>query len=255
VIGADGAGSVVRQGMEKQVSGFTVTRKTLPNYRTMIALDRLSDQLDETYLHALATRPFCVAGAIAGDEESESPRWFCAIGTRRPLSFATAGEARAYLRRNCPRVLDLTSEGAAPTSRALIEARYHLVEADVDDQQRSSWDAQHLRPTSEGKAMAMLSTTGEQIVQATTQLPAAEQREVLNQILAANKDLRPAADAYNTRIWMLLLGGLFAVALVAIICTVVLEARDSANDTTALIAITSAVIAGVIGLFSNPPTR
>ena len=112
VIGADGAGSVVRQAMQKRVPGFTVTQKTLPNYLTMIALDRLTDQLDETYLHALATRPFCIAGAIAGDEESENPRWFCAIGTRRPLSFATTNEARSYLRRNCPRVLDLTSDAA-----------------------------------------------------------------------------------------------------------------------------------------------
>ncbi len=110
VVGADGAGSVVRQAMQEQVPGFSVTRKSLPNYLTMIALDRLSDQLDETHLQALATRPFCVAGAIPGDEESDSPRWFCGIGTRRPLSFASAAEARAYLRRHCPRVLDLASE-------------------------------------------------------------------------------------------------------------------------------------------------
>lgn len=102
--------------------------------------------------------------------------------------------------------------------------------------------------------MATLSTTGEQVVEATQQLPPAEQKEVVNQILTANRDLWPANDADKTRIWQLLLGGLFAVALVAIICTVVLEARDSENDTTALIAVTSAVIAGVIGLFSNPPT-
>jgi hypothetical protein len=103
--------------------------------------------------------------------------------------------------------------------------------------------------------MALLSTTGEQIVQATAQLPLAEQKEVINQILTANKDLWPVNEAEKTRIWMLLLGGLFAVALVAIICTVILETRSSTNDTTALIAITSAVVAGVIGLFSNPPTR
>src|SRR3712207_2148281 len=95
--------------MQRHVPGFTVARKSLPNYLTMIALDRLVDQLDETYLQALATRPFCVAGAIPGDEESDSPRWFCGIGTRRPLSFAAAAEARAYLRRHCPRVLDLAS--------------------------------------------------------------------------------------------------------------------------------------------------
>ena len=112
VVGADGAGSVVRQAMQQQLPGFSVSRKSLPNYLTMIALDRLSDQLDETYLQALATRPFCVAGAIPGDEESDGPRWFCGIGTRRPLSFASAADARTYLRHRCPRVLDLASEGS-----------------------------------------------------------------------------------------------------------------------------------------------
>ncbi|MGY1636909.1 FAD-dependent oxidoreductase [Geodermatophilus sp. SYSU D00742] len=112
VVGADGAGSVVRQAMQRQVPGFTVAKKSLPNHVTMIALDRLSDQLDETRLQALATRPFCVAGAIPGDEESDGPRWFCAIGTRRPLSFSSVGAARAYLRQHCPRVLDLASDAA-----------------------------------------------------------------------------------------------------------------------------------------------
>jgi kynurenine 3-monooxygenase len=110
VVGADGAGSSVRAAMQTQIPGFTVVQRSLPNYLTMIALDRLTDQLDETYLQALATRPFCVAGAIPGDEESDGPRWFCGIGTRHELSFSSAAEARSYLRRNCPRVLDLASE-------------------------------------------------------------------------------------------------------------------------------------------------
>src|SRR3712207_7745266 len=37
------------QAMQRGVPGFTVRRKSLPNHLTMIALDRLSDQLDETY--------------------------------------------------------------------------------------------------------------------------------------------------------------------------------------------------------------
>jgi kynurenine 3-monooxygenase len=110
VVGADGAGSSVRAAMQKQVPGFTVAERSLPNYLTMLALDRLTDQLDETYLQALATRPFCVAGAVPGDEESDGPRWFCGIGTRHELSFSSAAEARSYLRRNCPRVLDLASD-------------------------------------------------------------------------------------------------------------------------------------------------
>ena len=112
IIGADGAGSSVRRAMEQQIGGFTVETTSLPNYLTMIELDRLSDQLDPTYLQALATRPFCVAGAIKGDEHSDGPRWFCAIGTKRALSFQDAGAAHRYLRKACPRVLDLASPKA-----------------------------------------------------------------------------------------------------------------------------------------------
>jgi len=41
IIGADGAGSVVRNAMLEQVAGCTVERKSLPNYCTMIELDRV----------------------------------------------------------------------------------------------------------------------------------------------------------------------------------------------------------------------
>jgi kynurenine 3-monooxygenase len=112
IIGADGAGSSVRRAMEQQISGFTVETKSLPNYLTMIELDRLSDQLDPTYLQALSTRPFCLAGAIKGDEDSDVPRWFCAIGTRQALSFEDADAAHRFLRKACPRVLDLASPKA-----------------------------------------------------------------------------------------------------------------------------------------------
>jgi kynurenine 3-monooxygenase len=112
IIGADGAGSVVRHAMHHQLAGFTVRTKKLPNYLTMIELDRLSDQLDETYLQALATRPFCIAGAIPGDDDTTGPRWFCGIGTKTSLAFPSTDTARRYLRRHCPRVLDLASSRA-----------------------------------------------------------------------------------------------------------------------------------------------
>jgi kynurenine 3-monooxygenase len=78
----------------------------------MIELDRLNDQLDPTYLQALATSPFCVAGGIKADEDSDVPRWFCAIGTKKTLSFDSPETARRYLRKECPRVLDLASPKA-----------------------------------------------------------------------------------------------------------------------------------------------
>lgn len=124
VVGADGAGSVVRQAMQAQVPGFTVETKELPNYLTMIELDRLSDQMDPHYLQALATRPFCLAGAIKGDQECDRPRWFCAIGTKSRLAFTSAEDARRYLRRHCPRILDL----AGPAAVAAFAERtcYHI---------------------------------------------------------------------------------------------------------------------------------
>jgi len=112
IVGADGAGSVVRRAMNDQIAGFRIQTASMPNYLTMIELDRLSDQLDPTYLQALSTRPFCVAGAIRGEDGSGQPRWFGAIGTRQSLSFVSPDAARRYLRKACPRVLDLASPKA-----------------------------------------------------------------------------------------------------------------------------------------------
>ena len=47
-----------------------------------------------------------------GDDESAGPRWFCGIGTRTSLGFSSTDAARPYLRRHCPRVLDLASSRA-----------------------------------------------------------------------------------------------------------------------------------------------
>lgn len=110
IVGGDGAGSVVRRAMIEQIPGFTAETKSFPNYCTMIELDRVGNQLDRNYLHGLSVRPFCVAGAIKGDEGGESSRWFCAVGTRSRQTFSSAEEARAFFRERSPRVLELTSD-------------------------------------------------------------------------------------------------------------------------------------------------
>jgi kynurenine 3-monooxygenase len=110
IIGADGAGSVVRQALEAQIPGFAVETRSFPNYCTMIELDRVGDQLDENYLHGLSVRPFCVAGAIKGDHGSNTPRWFCAVGTKAKQAFSSTHEARRFFQERVPRLLELTSE-------------------------------------------------------------------------------------------------------------------------------------------------
>jgi kynurenine 3-monooxygenase len=110
VVGADGAGSVTRQAMEHQVPGFTVTPGSIPNYVTMIALDRAAGQMDPRFLHALSIRHFYVAGAVPGDNGPQTPRWFCAIGTNHELDLSSAEEARAFFAETCPEILGLASE-------------------------------------------------------------------------------------------------------------------------------------------------
>lgn len=110
VIGADGAGSVVRQALQEQVAGFTVETASIPNYVTMIELDRVGDQLDKHYLQALAVRHFIVAGAVNGEDGRESPRWFCCVGSKEELTLSSVAEARDYFGKTCPAILDMASE-------------------------------------------------------------------------------------------------------------------------------------------------
>lgn len=110
VIGADGAGSVVRRAVQEQVEGFTVERQSIPNYVTMLALDGVGDRMDRSYLHAMSIRHFYVAGAIIGDDGPETARWFCAIGSKEELSFPSVQAARQFLQDTCPAILELTSD-------------------------------------------------------------------------------------------------------------------------------------------------
>jgi hypothetical protein len=100
--------------------------------------------------------------------------------------------------------------------------------------------------------MAVRSAQGQQAVDAMESLPPEEKQAAVREVLTANPGLIPGEDRYKTQLWLALLGGLFLLALVAIICAVVLATKD--KDATALVALASAVVAGVIGLFANPPT-
>ena len=111
VIGGDGAGSVVRKAMTEQVAGFSVTQGSIPNYATMLELDRVGDRLDPSYLYMLSPHPPCVAGAINGTNGPSEPRWFCMVGSGRKRSFASADEVRRFFR-SSPRVLEMASDKA-----------------------------------------------------------------------------------------------------------------------------------------------
>jgi 2-polyprenyl-6-methoxyphenol hydroxylase-like FAD-dependent oxidoreductase len=110
VIGADGAGSAVRAAMQEQIEGFTVQTSSVPNYGLMLELDRVGDQLDRHYLNGLAMNPLVLAAVIVDEDQPDGVRWRSVIGVKRPLTFNSPDEATAWLRKHCPRALDLTSE-------------------------------------------------------------------------------------------------------------------------------------------------
>ena len=110
IVGADGAGSVVRRAMQEQVAAFSVETASIPSYVTMIELDRVGDRLDKHYLQGLSVRHFNVAGAVNGEEGPESPRWFCCVGSKAELTLSSVDDAREYFRKVCPAILDLASE-------------------------------------------------------------------------------------------------------------------------------------------------
>lgn len=128
VVGADGAGSVVRRALEEQIPGFSVETHSIPNYVTMIELDQVGDKLDKHYLQALSVRHFNVAGAVNGDDGPDSPRWFCCVGSKEPLTLSSVQEARAYFGEVCPAILDMASESeieafvSRPTSHIGLSA-------------------------------------------------------------------------------------------------------------------------------------
>ena len=112
VVGGDGGGSTVREALVEQISAFTTTYKEIPNYATMLELDRVGDALDKQYLYILSQKPFCIAGAINGDSGPDSARWFCVVGANRDVSYANAVEARHFFEKKAPTMLEYVSEAA-----------------------------------------------------------------------------------------------------------------------------------------------
>jgi uncharacterized membrane protein len=84
-------------------------------------------------------------------------------------------------------------------------------------------------------------------------LPEDEKRVVVTQILEANPDWIPKGDQAKERLWMILLVGLFAVALVALVCAVVLVLNQA--DSGGAFVVVGAVVAGAVGLFSKNPAE
>ena len=79
-----------------------------------------------------------------------------------------------------------------------------------------------------------------------------EKKAAVQEVKALNPGLFPSDNSGRTAIWVVLLVGLFALGGGAIYATVVLAL--SGKDSAAVIALGTAVVGGVIGLFAKSPT-
>ena len=95
--------------MHDQVDGFTVETRSIPNYVTMIELDGVGTDCIRT----ISRRCRSGTSASQGDQGRRrltKPRWFCAVGSKEELRLSSADEARRYLEKVCPPILEMTSE-------------------------------------------------------------------------------------------------------------------------------------------------
>ena len=100
--------------------------------------------------------------------------------------------------------------------------------------------------------MATLSTEGAAAAAQIEALPDEEKKAAVQKVMAANESLFPAGDEGRTTIWMTLLIGLFVLGISALIATVILALKG--KDFSAVIALGTAIVGGVIGLFAKSPT-
>jgi len=84
--------------------------------------------------------------------------------------------------------------------------------------------------------------------------PPAQQEEMATQMQAGRPDLFSIDDDKSKEhIWITLLIGMFVLALASVGGTIALSLQG--EETSALIAVATAVVAGLFGLFVNSPTR
>ena len=124
IIGADGGGSIVCREMEAQLPEFTTVYEEIPNYATMLELDRHVEALDKRYLYIFSNDPFCIAGAVNAGKGDDSVRWFCVVGTNFEQTFANTDEARRLLERKAPAVLERVSQ---PSLESFAQRKCYLI--------------------------------------------------------------------------------------------------------------------------------
>lgn len=90
----------------------------------------------------------------------------------------------------------------------------------------------------------------ENLVTSIASRPVEEQRQIMKVV---NDRFVPKGDAGLTVLWRWLLGGLFALAALCVLGTIILASNGKSTEATPMMILATAVVTGVIGLFSSSP--
>eukprot|EP00854_Cymbomonas_tetramitiformis_P002623 gene2623-3387_t len=113
IVGADGAGSVVRAAVERFDPTFYIQKRSTSKYCTMMELDKaetVGKELSPEWLQVFNVIPLSVAGAVGGGLGRGSARWFCQFGFTRDTIFSNVEEVKRHLRHCSPKLLDLVTD-------------------------------------------------------------------------------------------------------------------------------------------------
>jgi len=97
-----------------------------------------------------------------------------------------------------------------------------------------------------------LSSAAQTAVDHVNGLVDADKVEAARALQGANPDLFPNTDKDRLKIWLALVAGMFVLAITSVIAATVLAMNK--KDFSAVIALGTAVVGGLFGLFAKGPT-
>ncbi len=81
-----------------------------------------------------------------------------------------------------------------------------------------------------------------------------DQKQIVDSVLAVNPDFIPQSSRDRARLWLTLIIGVLAVAVLAMAAAVILTVLGRADNAAAAWPIATAALGGLLGLFAKSPT-
>jgi len=100
--------------------------------------------------------------------------------------------------------------------------------------------------------MVTLNAEAVNVQSALEDLPAAQKKALVQEVLEANPAWIPTTNKAKTTLWLTLIIGVLLVAIVAMLVALQMTSADA--DATAAWVVATAALTGIFGLFAKSPT-